>query len=123
MVVKAQTFKLESNRSQITFTQKGRANNMKINRLLYKTASSSNFVMLIIISGWSNGRTYNDIEYSRIQSLPRTTLTELDYESDSNNKWDIVKQPTEIGTHIIELYINGDTTNGDITIGNPCVID
>jgi hypothetical protein len=117
-----ETFRIESSKVQITFRKKGQASKMRINRLIYKTASLSNYVMLVIMSGWIGQSQYNGQPYSRLQSLPRTTLTEVDYEANDSNNWDVIKDGT-ISTHILECLINADSSNTDISSGNPLYIE
>jgi len=126
MKLVAETFRIESNRSQIQFSERySKVKKIKVDRFSYKTASASNYNMLVILSGWtphrynvSNGTQF----YTFMASLPRSTLTEVDY-SASEDHWDAIKEPSDLSTATIELFINGSSTNTDISNSNPVYIE
>ena len=120
-------FTVTSNRTQITFSEKYKnVRKMKVHQLSYKTASTGNHSLLVIVSGWASHRynTSNGTIYGTFrQILPRATLTEIDYES-PEDRWDEERNtPTDLGVCTLELYINGDSTNADITALNPVYIE
>ena len=120
-----ETFKIESARSQIEFSTKfSHAKWLKVNKLTYNTASANNYNMIIIVSGWTDHR-YNPTgqPYTYLQNLPRTTLTEVDYEAHVDH-WDVKKSSSEyLGIVGLECYINGDSTDTDISPVNPLYIE
>ncbi len=128
MRIASETFALTSNSQTVTFSVPyNNVKKLKIARLLYKTASSGNYVMIVTISGWNSDHTLNvsgkSIPYCYLQNLPRTTLTEVDYEA-SNDRWDVVQaSPVQLHTVHVGLYINGSFTNTDITELNPVYIE
>lgn len=121
-----ETFRIESSRTQISFSEKyKKVHKMKIEKLVYKTASSGNYNMIVILGGWCshrynvNGTTF----YTYLQNLPRVTLAEVDYEA-PNDHWDEIKAiPSDLSTTNLEIYINGDSTNTDIDNSNPVYIE
>lgn len=125
MRIVGETFRFESNRCQITFSEKySKVKKLKVDRFMYNTASASNYNMVVRVAGWDSHK-YNatGTTYTFLQTLPRTTLTEVDYESQEAH-WDEVKDiPQDLSTTQIELYINGSSTNTDITSLNPCYIE
>lgn len=122
--IKHETFKITSSRSQISF--RGKYNNvsrLKINKLVYATASANNYNMIICVSGWKSAY-YNPTgqEYTFLQNLPRTSLAEVDYEAHVDH-WDVVQPSTRLLTVDLECYVNGDSTNNDISPSNPLYIE
>jgi len=123
-MVYSETFTLTSNLSQITFKNKlSKATKLKINQFVYTTASLNNYIMLIILSNWTGQNSYQNTFYTKNIVMPRTTQTSCDYESLAG-VWDVeLTQPTIIGTHILQLYINNNPSNDDITSENPVYIE
>jgi len=55
--------------------------------------------------------------------LDKTVLTEVQFASDVQH-WDIIKPVRDtVSTHTLEIFINGDSTNTDISEENPIYIE
>jgi len=55
--------------------------------------------------------------------LGRVVLTDVQYTSDIQH-WDIIKSTKDtVSTHYLEIFINGDPTNTDISEENPLYIE
>ena len=123
-----ETFVLESCKNQINLSQPySYVKKLRISRLLYKTASVGNYILLIIVSGFHEQHKYNHnnrtTTYTKLMILPRVSAVEIDYECESDI-WDCTKdRPTPINSFMCELVINNDYSITDISPSNPIYIE
>lgn len=80
--------------------------------------------MIVILQGWADHRYVpNGNNYTFLSIMPRVTLTEVDYFS-LGDRWDAEKKkPCDLSTARLECYINGESTNNDISQSNPIYIE
>ncbi len=123
-MVFSETFRLTTNKSQLVFrTKMDNAKRLRVARVIYTTASTSNYFLFIILSHWHRDSTFNGAPYTKLLTLPRTTLTEYDYEA-YPNEWHVeIPSGGQVGNNKLEIYINNDPSNTDISPSNPVYIE
>lgn len=123
-MVYSETFRITSNKSQLTFLNKlNDAKRLRISRLIYTTATTNNYFILLILSDWLRNSTYNSTPYTKLITFPRTTLTEFDYEN-YPTEWHVeFESGHQVGINTLECYINNDPSNDDISDSNPLYIE
>jgi hypothetical protein len=121
-------FEITAPVSTIEFVNKRPITKFKINKFSYQTASVGGYRIYVIISGLENKNVFTDrngkrINYTTALIVPETASTPIVYSSFPNT-WDVeLDFPLTIGQHTLQLYINGSSSNIDISTTNPIFIE
>jgi hypothetical protein len=121
-------FEITSAVSTIEFTNKRPITKFKINKFSYQTASVGGYRVYVIVSGIENKNVFTDrngkqLNYTTSLILPETNNTPIVYSSFPNT-WDVILDfPLTTGQHTLQLFINGSSSNIDISTTNPIFIE